>query len=78
LATRKGTTYVSAVFSHTRPVARPATTTSSWLIAKSAVPTISATAMVLRRLRAERQMRVASRQLDQVAGSAEPRVIAIR
>src|SRR5262249_3969334 len=63
--TTKGTRYVNADFSHTTVVASPRSTTSSWLMRMSTVPTISAIEMVRARCGGYRQTFGISRDVDQ-------------
>jgi hypothetical protein len=71
LETTKGTRYVKADFSHTTMVASPRITTSSWLMRKSTVPTISAIEMVRTRCGGYRQTFGISRHVDQTGRDEE-------
>jgi hypothetical protein len=61
--TTNGTKYVRPVLNHTNAVARPRRTTSSWLIANSTVPTITAVSTVRERFRRKSTTLTASRKL---------------
>jgi hypothetical protein len=71
LDTTKGTRYVKADLSHTTIVASPRITTSSWLMRKSTVPTISAIEMVRTRCGGYRQTFGISRHVDQTGRDEE-------